>query len=108
MPRNRAPKKKIDFDQELLFLFSSVAAITLLLLSSLNLKTYLFDQKVLGSSVSQTSTQKQKEFWHAFLAQNPAYFEGWNELGQIYLKEGNLSEAKKSFAKAREINPNLD
>ncbi len=33
-------------------------------------------------------------------------YRAWNSMGQIYLNDGNIAEARRCFAKALEINPN--
>lgn len=63
----------------LVTLFYSIAIVTLLLLSALNLEMMQENEKVLGES---TDLVNYDEYWRDFLAKNPNYIPGWIEVGQ--------------------------
>lgn len=53
----------------------------LLLLSALNIHSYLQPEKVLG--VREISVESDVAYWNEFLTQNPDYLPGWVELGRL-------------------------
>jgi len=78
--------------------FLSFLLLILVLLTTLNLSTYLTVPKVLGL-VATTVNQTEVDYWQNFLNQNPGYFPGWLE---IYRLTNNLEYLNK----AKVINPN--
>lgn len=74
-----------------------VASILILVLTSINITSYLGNKKVLGAETSNPGTKTSSDdtaFWQDFLTKNPDYIPGWVEIG-------NTAEAKK-------IDPNFN
>lgn len=108
---NKKHSKKERVKKGVLFLCSCCAVFLLLLLSGLNLNSYLIRQKVLGTKAavpSESTITQEKLFWENFLKENPTYFDGWIELAKINIKLGNQNEARDALLKAEKINPNSD
>lgn len=61
----------------LLYLFIVFA----LLISAVNISTYLKPIKVLGAETQETNSQVA--FWQDFLSKNPSYVAGWIEIGRM-------------------------
>jgi len=72
-----------------IFLLFSVTIITLLLLSALNIKSFLTPKAVLGI---EDTNPVNEDYWREFLEDNPDYIPGWIELGR--------------FDKVKQIDPN--
>lgn len=71
-----------------------VAALFVLLLTSINVDRYLVNNKVLGvETVVSTEVPNNQLYWSNFLSKNPNYIPGWVEIGRV--------------DKAREIDPNF-
>lgn len=52
-----------------------------LLVSAININTYLKPNRVLGAEVEETNNAEV--FWEDFLLRNPNYIPGWIEMGRI-------------------------
>jgi len=61
------------------YILLAVCAITLLLLSALNIQNFLAPREVLGI---ETEESVDEEFWREFLVEHPNYIPGWIELGE--------------------------
>jgi uncharacterized membrane protein YecN with MAPEG domain len=70
-------------------LFIVVVAISVLLLSAINISNYQAPKMVLGAEIQVDSDD---QFWTEFLSNNPNYIPGWIEIERM--------------DKAREIDPN--
>lgn len=57
-----------------------VAALFVLVLSSINIENYLAPKKVLGAEAQVDTTET---FWQDFLTKNPDYIPGWLEIGRM-------------------------
>ncbi len=96
MPTARQTKalnksKKTDSVNKLLIEIAVyIAALIVLILTSINLRYYMLPQKieVLGAE----TLSSPEDFWEGFLAENKHYIPGWIEIGRI--------------DKAAQINPN--
>lgn len=78
-------------------LIMSVAILMILVLTSLNISTFLTARKVLGTETSNPDTKSvsdETKFWEDFLVKNPNYIPGWIEIGRT--------------DKAKEIDPNFN
>ena len=87
--------------------------IVILALSLFNLFLYITlpFENVLGDNTNaniKSGLIDEKIYWINFLEKNPGYFQGWIELTKINLKLDKLEEARGTFQKAREINPNSE
>ena len=105
--QGQAPPDKIK--KEILFFCSCCAAVIVLLITGINLQSYLTPNQVLGTKAEvagPSENEQEKIFWENFLKDNPRYFDGWLELARIYDEEGNLEAKEKALNYAREINPN--
>ena len=71
------------------YFFLLVSAITLLLLSALNIENYLAPKEVLGIEIQSDTNE---EYWIDFLQEHPNYIPGWIELGR--------------YDKVKQIDPN--
>jgi len=82
--------KAIKLNQVSKELFIYIALLIILLLTSINISTFLKPKvvKVLGAETQN----KEDVFWQGFLTKNPNYVPGWIEIGKP--------------DKAREIDPN--
>lgn len=58
-----------------------------------------------GATLTDNNSEKKK-IYENFIAEHPEDWRGPNNLGVIYLREGNLDEAEKYFEDAREIDEN--
>ncbi len=92
------------------FLLLYSAVIALLLLTGLNIQTFIQNQKVLGIKTeavsNDTALQIEENFWNDFLTQNPNYFEGWIELARLEIGGGKRDSAIQAYTKAKQLNPN--
>jgi hypothetical protein len=61
-------------------LFIFIAIISVLFMTSLNIKNYLTPKKVLGANIQ---VDRSQNFWQDFLVRNPNYIPGWIEAGRI-------------------------
>ena len=75
------------------YLLFCTAIITLLLLSALNIESYLAPKDILGvrTTISEADSI-EVDFWKTFLEANPDYIPGWIEIGR--------------WDKVRQIDPN--
>lgn len=94
--------------QTAVYLASLLATITVLVLSTYNLETYLQKDKVLGAEANIVQIESEQVFWENFLQENPGYFEGWIELAKIAYELGNKDCAIEALNSAKAINPNSD
>lgn len=95
------------------YLLVYCCVIIILALSIFNVFLYLAipTNSILGHKTEvnpENNLTSEKTFWINFLEKNPGYFQGWIELTKINLKLDNLDEARRTFQKAREINPNSE
>jgi cytochrome c-type biogenesis protein CcmH/NrfG len=95
------------------YLLVYCCVIVILALSLFNIFLYLAipTNSILGNNTEanlENKLTKEKTFWINFLEKNPGYFQGWIELTKINLKLDKPDEARGTFQKAREINPNSD
>ena len=58
------------------------------------------------AKVNETSTKIQ--FWQNFLIVHPTYFEGWVELSNLHIENGDLINAQFAYQNAYKINPNSE
>ncbi|MDA2938701.1 tetratricopeptide repeat protein [Acidobacteria bacterium AH-259-A15] len=78
---------------------------------TIDVKTLLISPKALREFEKATKESKDQEFGKALehfrkaIRLHPQFFQAYNNLGGIYLRMGNLSEAETAFSKAIEINP---
>lgn len=110
MPKQPAKvnKKKVSFKNEVTYLFILLGVIILLFLSTYNLNLYLKRQKVLGSATVTSSSLSEIAFWEDFLNENGNYIEGWFELAELKMGEGNITGAREALIKVEKINPNSE
>jgi len=87
------------------FLLTSLAIVLVLTLSFLNLKSYFYTPKVLGTE-TEIKINPAQTFWESFLKENPNYFPGWIELAKIDNNNGNHLKSVEDLNHARSINPN--
>ena len=95
--------------KEILFFCSCCAAVIVLLITGINLQSYLTPNQVLGTKAEvagPSENEQEKIFWENFLKDNPRYFDGWIELAKIYAEEGNSQAKENALKRASEINPN--
>lgn len=90
------------------FLLVSCALIILLSLTSYNVSSYLYNNRVLGASTEGLNENliDEKNYWESFLAKNPNYIPGWQQLSEMNEALGNNSEALKNLARVKQIDPN--
>lgn len=93
------------------YLLVYCCVIVILALSIFNIFLYLAipTNSILGHKTEanrESILTSEKTFWINFLEINPSYFQGWIELTKINLNLDKLEEARGTFQKAREINPN--
>lgn len=93
------------------YLLVYCCVIVILALSIFNIFLYLAipTNNILGYTTEANrgnNLTNEKTFWINFLEKNPGYFQGWIELTKINLDLDKLEEARRTFQKAREINPN--
>ncbi|MEK7550528.1 MAG: hypothetical protein AAB535_01980 [Patescibacteria group bacterium] len=61
------------------YLLFCASVVMILLLSALNIQSYLEPKPVLGIETEDN----EKIFWEDFLSKNPNYIPGWIELGRL-------------------------
>ena len=88
--------------------FSSTVAVFLL---TLNVTTFLDHQKVLGIQTTQAQEAPpafdgQKSYWEDIVARHPSYRDGYLELAQIALDDGDKKEAEVLILRAQQVDPN--
>lgn len=110
MPKQpaKARKKENIFENEVAYIFVFLGVILLLLLSTFNLNLYLNKQKVLGSATIEPNSHTEIAFWEDFLNENENYIEGWFELAELKMDEGDISGAREALIKVEKINPNSE
>lgn len=80
--------------------------IVLLALASLNLYTFLKEEKVLGATSEPQEFNSEILFWENFLLLNNDYLDGWFELAKLKIESGDIEGAKGALNRIEEINPN--
>lgn len=111
---NKSAQKKSSqkkgFKKQILLLCSCCAIGILLLLTAVNLNSYLTTREVLGLKTQNEQNDLElnegKNYWENFVSQNPTYFEGWIELTKIYVRLADFEAAKTAFTMAKGIKPN--
>ena len=101
-----APKKKIDLDNELLFLLLSVFLVFILILTIFNIGQNRFNQVLGASTEAPPETLSQIEDWNSYLQKHPSYLPGYLEIATLEYSYGNKEEVLKAILKAKTINPN--
>ena len=61
-------------------LLAFLAALFILLLSAVNIRSYQSPKKVLGA---ESQVNSEDKFWDEFLVKNPDYIPGWIEIGRV-------------------------
>ncbi len=110
MPKQPAKgkKKKVSIENKISYIFFSLGFIVLLGLSSLNIHSYLDQNKVLGSTTDTTSSSNEIAFWEAFLIENEDYTEGWLELARLKIDKGDFVGAGKAINQMEKNSPNSE
>lgn len=110
MPKQPAKKssKKKGLKKNIFYFFSLCAAVFVLLISGLNIATYLDGGKREAVVLGITTEDEEKLFWVNFLNDNPSYIVGWIELAKLESKLGSINGAKEAIDKAEEIDPNSE
>src|SRR5258708_37707801 len=101
-----ATAKKYNFRKDVLYFFSTLSVIILLVLAGLNIKQYLNKEKVLGASIDTIALEGEKNYWEKIANENPTYRDAYLKLARIEAELGNKSKANEYIDKAREIDPN--
>lgn len=103
--------RKASIKGEILYLCSCCAVIFLLVLSGINVDSFVSKDRVLG--ISDTSGEEgylvlveEKSYWQDFLKAHPRYLDGWVQLVDINLGLNDSPAASAAYRKAREIDPN--
>lgn len=105
MPKQAAPAK--NFKQSFFFFFISLGTVSLLLLATINIETYLTNNTSTPEVLAENTTiESEKEFWVSFLEENPEYIPGIAELARIEYELGNEQEAKKLVERINTLDPN--
>lgn len=103
---------QIEKNKSLLYFLSCLAIINLLLLSGINIESYLQKDKVLGAQVTvynpTDDLEKERDFWKTFLSQNPNYLDGWLQLSKLESDLGNYPDSEKYFKIAETIDPSSE
>lgn len=110
-PNKKSAKKRLSLKSEILYVCSCCAVVVLMVLTTLNLKTFTGQNTVLGTSQAFSEEKlyklnEKKAYWQSFTAVNPDYLDGWIELIRINMELGNKNQASEMFNKARIIDPN--
>ncbi len=110
MPKQAAKtkKSKVNFQKETSYLFISVGIVFLLLLATHNLNHFLKENAVLGVSTEKQCSRNEIVFWEVFLYDNRNYLNGWYELAQLRLNEGNFTGANEALMEIERISPNSE
>lgn len=108
---SRVLSKKVNVSKRdnVLYLFSMAAVITLATLSITNLNKFFSGQKKISQQevfANTESTLDERKFWEDFLENSPDYLPGIIELIKIEVREGNKENAVKLLEKAKSIDPN--
>ncbi len=101
-----ATAKKYNFRKDVLYFFSTLSVIILLVLAGLNINQYLNKEKVLGASIDTIALEGEKNYWEKIANENPTYRDAYLQLARIEAELGNKSKANEFIDKAREIDPN--
>jgi L-lactate utilization protein LutB len=108
----RVSKKFPLQKKELIYFCSCCAVCLILLITSINLNSFLESKKVLGAKneieSKEESLMTRELFWNNFLNSNPSYFDGWIELAKTNFELGNKEAGISALMKAKAINPNSD
>lgn len=98
------PKSKDTLNENLLYLLTCTGIITILLLTSLNLNSYLHRKKqVLGI---ESDPNHELKFWQEIVNKNPTYRDAWLEIAKISSRVGETNLTTDALEKAKVIDPN--
>jgi len=107
VPKSAKNKKvKVNFKPYFIHYFYCLAAITLLILTFVNINKFFESKKVLGTSVDTTPLQNEKVYWQSLVNKNPTYIDGYLELAKIDVELGDKNEATNFIIKALTLSPN--
>ncbi len=110
MPKQpaKANKKKNLFKNEFAYLSIVLGTIFIFFLTTFNIDHYLEKQKVLCSATAISSSRNEIAFWEIFLYENENYIEGWLELAELQIGEGDITGARETLINVEKINPNSE
>ena len=100
--------KKKTIKNEAVYALVLLGTVILLFLTTFNLNLYLIKQNVLGSATTTPSFHSEIAFWEDFLNENINYIEGWFELANLKLGEGDINGAREAVIMIERINPNSE
>ncbi len=99
-------KAKVSYLKNFLHYIYCLTIIALLILTSINIESFISKQKVLGATIDTTPLQNEKSYWQNMIATNPSYIDGYLEVAKVDVELGNKIEAQSFINKALILDPN--